>query len=90
MAKCRGRGGTAFVTAALQNSVPCASRSAAVAFFAQMDIVVQWQGGGCGYDGSIDGGGNVVMLTENAGFGWHNESGQGGEEEAVKTAVAML
>ena len=33
-----GGGGTASATAAVGNDVPCASRSAAAAFFARMDV----------------------------------------------------
>ena len=33
-----GGGGTSSATAAIINNVPCASRSAAVAFFARMDV----------------------------------------------------
>ena len=43
-----GGGGTASATAAVGNDVPCASRSAAAAFFARMDVRRQrWRGRRC-------------------------------------------
>ncbi len=83
-------GGMASATAAVGNDVPHASRSAAAAFFAWMDVVVQWQGGGCRGDSGDDGSGNVIVLAAIAGIGWHNESRWGEEEDAVTTAAAML
>jgi hypothetical protein len=35
-------GGTASIMAAVGNNIPCASRSAAEAFFARMEVVTWW------------------------------------------------
>jgi hypothetical protein len=70
-------GGTASATATIGNNIPCARRSAAVAFFTRMDVVVRWQRGGCGDNGS----GNVLVLAvRRAGVGQRNESRRGEEE----------
>jgi hypothetical protein len=54
-----GGGGTASATAAVGNNVPCASRSAAAAFFARMDV---WA---CGGD---DGRGGDVVVVKRVGI----------------------
>ncbi len=72
-------GGTAFIMAARSgNNIPCTSRSATAAFFARMEVVMRWQGGGCGNKGNENGGGDVVELAfMRAGVGRRNESRQG-------------
>ena len=55
--------GTASAIATIENNVPSANKSAAVAFFARMDAVVWWWGGGCCNNGSNSNGGNIVVLA---------------------------
>ena len=63
-----------------RNNVPRTSRRAAAAFFARMDIVMRWRGGGCGNDG----GGNVMALAAT------RARGQGEEDDAVMTVAEIL
>jgi hypothetical protein len=55
------------------NNIPYARKSAAVVFFAWMDIVMRWQGGGCSTDGGNNGSGNVVALAAMADVGQYDE-----------------
>jgi hypothetical protein len=68
----------ASTTAATQNNVPCARKCDMAVFFARMDVVVRWQGGGCGDNGSDNDGIDVILLAATAGVGRLDESGQGG------------
>ncbi len=78
MARHGGGGGKAFIMVAIVNDIPCASRSAAVVFFARMEVVMRWQGGGCVDEGNDNGGGDVVKLAvTRAGFGRRDENGRG-------------
>ena len=81
-----GRGGTASATAAIRNDVPRASRSAAAAFFARMDVrraaatmagaamLSRWRLREQMLDGTTRGGGratrSVVVATEDNDDGW--------------------
>jgi hypothetical protein len=77
--------------AAIGNDIPCTSRSTAAVFFAKMEVVMQWQGGGCGAEGNDNGGGDGVELAVmRAGVGRRNESGQGGVDAVTRAAATLL
>jgi hypothetical protein len=80
-------GGTASAMDAIRNDAPRTSRSAVMAYFARMEVVV-WQQGG-GNKGNDNGEDVITLAVTRAGIGCCNESGWGEVEDMVIPAAGM-